>query len=115
MHTRLRARLETIWNARGCPDSGPVFLSERGQPYADTAGIGGNPLAKAHHTACLKAGLGRPFRVHDWRHHWASWMVMRGIDLYTLMRLGGWTTPRMVQRYASVSGDHLARAIARLR
>ena len=43
MHPRLRTRLETIWNARSCPDAGPVFLSERGHPYADTADVGGIP------------------------------------------------------------------------
>lgn len=75
--------------------------------------MGGNPLSKAHKTACLKAGI-KNFRVHDWRHHWASWMVMSGCDLYTLMKLGGWTTPRMVQRYVAVSNDHMHEAISKL-
>jgi integrase len=130
MHPRLQHCLEDLWEQHGKPDTGPVFLSSRGKPYADTRDVGGNPLTKAHMTACIKAGLCRPtgkknakgkpvmrhtFRIHDWRHHWGSWMVMMGADLFTLMRLGGWTTPRMVQRYAAVSGEHMAGAIARLR
>ena len=102
------------WLLPGTPQSGPVFLSLRGTPYADTRGQGGNPLRSAHQPACRKASI-TGFRVHDWRHHWASWMVMLGCDLPTLMRLGGWSTPRMVQRYAAVSGEHMASAIARLR
>ena len=98
----------------GPPPSGPVFLSHRGKPYADTRGQGGNPLAQAHATACERAGV-TGFRVHDWRHHWASWMIMGGADTQTLMRLGGWASPRMVQRYAALSGEHMADAIGRLR
>jgi len=33
---------------------------------------------------------------------------MAGTDLYTLMRLGGWTSLRMVEKYASISADHSA-------
>lgn len=113
MHVRVRQELLRLWTARRQPDTGPVFLSHRGEPYSDTRGKGGNPLAKAHATACAKAGI-RHFRVHDWRHHWASCLVMTGCDLSTLMRLGGWTTPRMVQRYAAVGVDHMAAAIGRL-
>ena len=75
---------------------------------------GGNPLAQTHVTACERAGI-RGFRVHDWRHHWASHMVMTGRDFYALVRLGGWSTPPMVQRYAAVSIDHMAEAIGRFR
>jgi integrase len=120
MHPRVRWALAMLAHGRRgahaaqpLPTSGAVFLSHRGKPYADTRGLGGNPLARAHATACARAGL-TGFRVHDWRHHWASHMVMSGCDLTTLMRLGGWATPRMVQRYAAVSGEHMAAAIGRL-
>jgi integrase len=86
-----------------------------GEPYADTGdGRGGNPLSKAHATARAAAGIS-DFTPHDWRHHWASWMVMSGVDLYTLMRLGGWASLKMVQRYAAVSGEHMAQAVNKLR
>jgi integrase len=113
MHRRVRIALYIIWRRSGRPAHGPVFLSSRGKPYADTRDKGGNPLKRAHDTACATAKV-TSFRVHDWRHHWAAHMVMSGCDLYTLMRLGGWSSLAMVQRYSAVSIDHMAEAIARL-
>jgi integrase len=102
-----------LWCAAGQPQSGPVFLSARGEPYADTRDIGGNPLAAAHRTACRKATV-TGFRVHDWRHDWSARMVLAGVDLVTLMELGGWQSLAMVQRYATIRADHRREAIARL-
>jgi integrase len=113
MHRRVRIALYLIWRGRGRPARGPVFLSSRGAPYADTRDKGGNPLKRAHDTACRTAAI-TGFRVHDWRHHWAAHMVMSGCDLYTLMKLGGWSSLEMVQRYAAVSIDHMAEAVARV-
>jgi integrase len=113
MHPHVRLLLVGMWHAAGKPSAGPVFLSQRGEPYADTTDLGGNPLAKAHATACRKAGV-KGFRVHDWRHDWAARMVMAGVDLFSLMKLGGWSSLAMVERYGSVSGDHLRDAMKRL-
>lgn len=117
MHDRVDRLLFGMWHAAGCPDAGSVFLSARGTPYADTRGRdggrqGGNPLARAHATACKTAGI-TGFRVHDWRHAWAVRLVMAGVDLLTVQRLGGWASVRMVQRYASVTAGHMAEAINR--
>ncbi|WP_188903496.1 tyrosine-type recombinase/integrase [Caldovatus sediminis] len=113
MHPRVRLMLWGLWHAAGKPGKGPVFLSSRGEPYHDTREIGGNPLAKAHSTACGAAGV-KGFRVHDWRHDWACRMVLAGVDLVTLMELGGWASLEMVRRYASIRGDHRREAITRL-
>ena len=113
MHGRVRLLLVGMWHAAGQPDVGPVFRSSRGHPYQDTRGFGGNPLKKQHAAACTAAGV-RGFRVHDWRHDWSARCVMSGMDLYTLMRLGGWSTLRMVERYASVSGEHMREAVRRI-
>lgn len=53
------------------------------------------------------------FRIHDWRHHWASWAVMDGVDAPSLMVLGGWKSPKMVQRYVKLAVGHLAIQLAR--
>ena len=90
-----------------------IFLNRFGEPYADTRDYdfqGGNPIAKAHRTACKRAGI-TDFRVHDWRHHWASQHVMAGTDLETLRRMGGWKSLDMVQRYVAVSDVHMQEAI----
>ena len=118
MHAKVDALLFGLWRAAGKPESGRVFLSARGAPYADTRGRegktqGGNPLAQAHATACAAAGV-EGFRVHDWRHDWAARMVMSGCDLRTLMDLGGWSSLRMVTKYSTVTGTHMAEAISRL-
>lgn len=118
MHRRVDALLFGMWHAAGCPEAGPVFLSSRGEPYADTRGRGeraqgGNPLAQAHDTACARAGVER-FRVHDWRHDWAHRMVVVGVDLRTLMDLGGWSSLRMVTRYAATTATHRAAAMEKL-
>ncbi len=115
MHDRVRSELTPLATARGLRREGPVFLSRLGHPYSDTRDDeypGGNPLGKAHETACKRAGIGE-FRVRDWRHHWAGWCVMSGVDFETLKRMGGWASLRMVERYAAVSDDRMAAAIAK--
>ena len=41
-------------------------------------------------------------------------MVLADVDLVTLMELGGWASLAMVQRYATIRGDHRREAIARI-
>jgi integrase len=116
MHQRVYEALLPLWEARGRPTEGHVFLNRKGQPYQDTREAkvqGGNPLSKAHATACRRAGI-EDFTIHDWRHHWASHCVMSGIDLETIRRLGGWESLRMVERYASVSNEHMRAELSKL-
>jgi integrase len=122
MHALVGSDIWKIWIDRKRPDSGHVFLNRLGKPYADTRDYkypGGNPLRQAHATACEKAAIrpngGEDFTVHDWRHHWASWCVMEGVDLITIAKMGGWKDLRMVQRYAAVSTEHMDQAVAKLR
>jgi integrase len=116
MHPVVEATLTKLWEARGRPRSGHVFLNQHGQPYQDTRDApiqGGNPLKSVHKTACKRAGI-LDFTMHDWRHHWASHCVMAGIDLETIKRLGGWKSLRMVERYAAVSTAHMVEKLALL-
>lgn len=117
LHDRVAAALQRIASDRpGASGSDHVFLSSRGKPYSDTRDYklpGGNPLRAAHRTACKRIGL-QGFTIHDLRHSWASNMVMAGVDLPTLMALGGWKSVDMVLRYAAVSTEHMAEAVRRL-
>lgn len=117
MHQRVFAALTKIHAQRAAPQPDDhVFLNRLGRPYADTRDYklpGGNPIAKTHKTACRHAGI-VDFRVHDWRHHWASWCVMNGVDLPTLQRWGGWRSLRMIERYATLSAEHLSDAMDKL-
>ncbi len=51
------------------------------------------------------------FRIHDWRHHWASWFIMDGGNAPSLMALGGWKNPKMVQRYVKLAIAHLRKQV----
>ena len=117
MHKRTRAALYRLWVSRGSPAEGRVFLTQRAMPYADARQYkfpSGSPIKKAHATACRRAGISN-FHVHDWRHHWACWCVMSGIDLETIRQEGGWKSLRMVERYATVSAAHRTRAMQKLK
>ncbi len=116
MHKRTRVALHRLWVSRESPKDGRVFLTQLGRPYSDAREYkfpSGSGIKKAHATACRRAGV-TDFHVHDWRHHWASWCVMSGIDLETVRQEGGWKSLRMVERYATVSAAHRTRAMAKL-
>jgi integrase len=77
----------------------------------------GKPLGSANTLAWRKAlkraGI-ENFRWHDLRHTWASWHRQAGTPTHELQRLGGWRSSVMVERYAHLAPDHLARAANRL-
>ncbi|MDE9445347.1 tyrosine-type recombinase/integrase [Xenorhabdus bovienii] len=49
------------------------------------------------------------FRFHDLRHTWASWHAQSGTPLMALKEMGGWETLEMVNKYAHLSSEHLAK------
>jgi integrase len=77
----------------------------------------GKPLGSANTLAWRKAlkraGI-ENFRWHDLRHTWASWHRQAGTPTHELQRLGGWRSSVMVERYAHLAPDHLAKAANRL-
>jgi site-specific recombinase XerD len=60
------------------------------------------------------ASLLEGYTWHCNRHTFASRLVMAGVDLLSVQRLGGWRTLSMVQRYAHLAPDHLRAAVERL-
>jgi integrase len=79
-------------------------------------GRNGNTLDnvnKSWHAVLDTAGI-KNFRWHDTRHHFASWLVMAGVDLNTVRDLLGHSDMKMTLRYAHLAPEHKASAVAKL-
>jgi integrase len=67
---------------------------------------------RAFGKAVKRAGVA-PFRWHDLRHTWASWMIQEGVPAYVVQHLGGWASGAMVQKYAHLDSAHLRQWVER--
>ena len=82
-----------------------VFLGKYGNPLLSVKG----PFK----VALKKAGIS-DFRFHDLRHTFASHYVMNGGDLMSLKEIGGWSSMKMVERYAHLASDYKGKMVNRL-
>ena len=67
-------------------------------------------VRRAFKSACKTAGI-KDFRWHDLRHDFASQLVQKGVELYTVQKLLGHKDSRMTQRYAHLSPKNFQDAI----
>jgi integrase len=98
----LKILIERRWQSR----NGLFVFQQNGQP------IGIGAIRSAWKRATKRAGM--PGRlVHDLRRTAAREFRKNGIDEGTIMKLCGWTTRSMFDRYNIVDESDLARAVAR--
>ena len=86
--------------------------------YEEWINRGRNPrnftgkLSKMFSWACNQAQV-KNHKFHDLRHTFASHLVMKGVDLRAVAKLGGWRDTQMAMRYAHLTA-HLQAAVDRL-
>lgn len=84
------------------PDATYVYISGEDKPLTDIK----KPWLKLVEQAELK-----DFNFHDLRHHFASKLVMAGVDLNTVRELLGHSDLKMTLRYAHLAPEHKAAAV----
>lgn len=97
----------TEWGAPGAPDAW-VFSGHTGKRLAVKA------FRAAVNAAAAEAGV-QPFRLHDLRHTYASWLLQSGVPLAEVGRLLGHTSAQTTERYAHLADipvDHIMQALA---
>ena len=87
---------------RDTREQGYVFEGEANKPITDVKKAWGNLLDEAKI---------EEFNFHDLRHHFASKLVMAGVDLNTVRELLGHANLDMTIRYAHLAPEHKAAAV----
>ena len=102
---------DTVWKTiKGLParlDTQYLFAEPDGEP------IDPNKVSVAFGRARKRSGLG-DFRFHDLRHHFASYLTMKGHNSKTVQDLLGHKVAAMTARYSHLSPAHLRRAVESL-
>lgn len=91
--------IERLSNQSGLKSDDYVFRRPDGQP------LSGDYLTKKFLRYRRKAGLSEDIGFHELRHTFASWAVMRGMDLYRLKEIMGHSDIKMTLRYAHLRPD----------
>jgi site-specific recombinase XerD len=102
---------DTVWETmQSLPtrlDTSYLFAEKNGQPISPAK------VSIAFKRACKTAGIDN-FRLHDLRHHFASYLTMAGHNQRTVQELLGHKTPAMTARYSHLSPEHLRKAVEQL-
>jgi integrase len=93
------------WKKQSPSDAGHVFIGKNGGRFDN--------VCTSWETVLSDAGI-REFRWHDMRHHFASMLVMNGVDLNTVRELLGHGDIKMTLRYAHLAPQVKADAVAKL-
>lgn len=97
-------RVLKAWQTQ-CGEAELVFPGKNGEQF--------NTVKKGW-ANLLKSAEIKNFRWHDMRHHFASRLVMAGVDLNTVRELLGHADMSMTLRYAHLAPEHKAQAVEKL-
>jgi integrase len=103
------------WRAQ-TPSKTLVFTGPNGRPF-DNVNSAWRSVLEAAKLRKKKGETGKdikPFRWHDMRHHFASKLAMAGVNLAVVKELLGHSSYEMVTRYAHISPESQAAAVAKL-
>ena len=84
---------------------GYVFTNQKGNKFTDI---------KTAWNRLLREAKIEDFRWHDLRHHFASQLAIKGVNLNTIRELLGHSSYKMTLRYAHLSSGHKAEAVSLL-
>jgi integrase len=90
------------WRAQAEEADGLLFVNEAGERF-DRVNFSSRHLLKDADIAA--------FRWHDMRYHFASRLVMGGVDLNTVRELLGHSDYAMTLRYAHLAPEHKLKAV----
>ena len=104
---RLRAILETRWEAAGKPFEGFVWPAPTKSGHIDHSTL------KKQHARALKLSGVRPFLLYSLRHSFATRLAPH-VDAWTLGKIMGWASLSVARRYIHPSEDSVLEAISQL-
>lgn len=90
------------WRAQSDKAEGLVFVNDAGQRF---------DRVNSSWRRLLKDASISGFRWHDMRHHFASRLVMGGVDLNAVRELLGHSDYAMTLRYAHLAPEHKLKAV----
>jgi len=70
-----------------------------------------NGVKKTHWEKYVRVASIEDFHWDNLRHTFASRLVIKGVDVYTVSKLMGHYSTEVTERYAHLASDHLQRAV----
>jgi integrase len=108
MTLRVRALLETRWEAQGKPAEGYVWPAPSKSGHVEPSSL------KKQHAKALKLSKVRPFVLYSLRHTFLTRLGASGCNVWSLARIAGHSSIAMSARYVHPSEDAVLAAMSRL-
>ncbi len=108
-HIPLNERLLQLLDKLKRNKNGDVFVFATGEGGA----LNGNILSRDFRKLCRQCGV-KGASIHTLRHTFASYLAMKGVDLYTVQKLLGHSSIKTTEIYAHLAPDYLRAAIGKL-